>query len=255
MVTASHVAGIVGANDATTGLKGVAPDVTFGAYRVFGCEGSTESDIMIAAMERALADGMQVLNMSIGSSFQWPQYPTAVAASRLVDRGMVVVASIGNSGTSGLYAAGAPGLGDKVIGTASFDNIAVYQDAFSLSPDGTKIGYTPASGAPAAPTSGTFADGAHRHHHDSQRRVLSAAGRQPHRHGHADPSRDLLVLHQGVQCTDAPEPRASCSITTRRAFITPTVAGSPADHDSCGRGDPVRRASDQRPHCGRTRLR
>ena len=50
--------------------------MTFGAYRVFGCEGSTTSDIMLAAMEKALADDMQILNMSIGSSFQWPQYPT-----------------------------------------------------------------------------------------------------------------------------------------------------------------------------------
>ena len=152
----SHVAGIVGANDSTTALKGVAPDVTFGAYRVFGCEGSTTADIMIAAMERALKDGMQVLNMSIGSSFQWPQYPTAVAASRLVDRGMVVVASIGNSGTSGLYAAGAPGLGDKVIGTASFDNIAVTQGAFTISPDAKAIGFNPATGSPLSPKSGTF---------------------------------------------------------------------------------------------------
>ena len=68
----THVAGIVGANGA---VKGVAPDVTFGAYRVFGCEGSTTADIMIAAMERALADDMQVLNMSIGSAFQWPGVP------------------------------------------------------------------------------------------------------------------------------------------------------------------------------------
>ena len=111
---------------------------------------------MIAAMERALKDGMQVLNMSIGSSFQWPQYPTAVAASRLVDRGMVVVASIGNSGTSGLYAAGAPGLGDKVIGTASFDNIAVTQGAFTISPDAKAIGFNPATGSPLSPKSGTF---------------------------------------------------------------------------------------------------
>ena len=103
----THVAGIVGANGT---VKGVAPGVTFGAYRVFGCAGSTTSDIMVEAMERALADDMDVLNMSIGSSFQWPQYPTAQAADRLVNKGMVVVASIGNSGTSGLYAAGAPGV-------------------------------------------------------------------------------------------------------------------------------------------------
>ena len=152
----SHVAGIVGANDASNGMKGVAPGVTFGAYRVFGCEGSTTSEIMVAAMERALADGMDVLNMSIGSAFQWPQYPTAVASDRLVNKGMVVVASIGNSGTSGLYAAGAPGLGSKVIGTASFDNSHQMLPTFTISPDGTSIGYTNATAAPPAPTSGSL---------------------------------------------------------------------------------------------------
>jgi subtilisin family serine protease len=150
----THVAGIVGANGT---VKGVAPDVTFGAYRVFGCQGSTESDIMIAAMERALADGMQVLNMSIGSAYQWPQYPTAMAASRLVNKGMVVVASIGNNGANGLYAAGAPGLGDKVIGVASVDNTYVSLTTFTVSPDSRAIGYAPATGAPRPPTSGVVA--------------------------------------------------------------------------------------------------
>jgi subtilisin family serine protease len=68
----THVAGIVGASG---GIVGVAPDVTFGAYRVFGCTGYTWADIMIAAMEMALADGMDILNMSIGAAFTWPQYP------------------------------------------------------------------------------------------------------------------------------------------------------------------------------------
>ncbi|HET7706775.1 MAG TPA: S8 family serine peptidase [Thermoanaerobaculia bacterium] len=150
----SHVAGIVGANGA---LKGVAPNVTFGAYRVFGCSGTTDTDIMIAAMERALADGMQVLNMSIGSSFQWPEYPSAAAATRLVNRGVVVVCSIGNSGASGLYAASAPGVGDKVIGVASFNNTHVTSLAFSITPDGKLIGYNQATASPTAPLSGTYA--------------------------------------------------------------------------------------------------
>jgi subtilisin family serine protease len=149
----THVAGIVGANG---DLRGVAPAVTFGAYRVFGCEGSTTSDVMIAAMEMALADDMQVLNMSIGSAYQWPQYPTAQAATRLVNLGMVVVASIGNNGSNGLYAAGAPGLGQKVIGVASFDNSHVALTTFTITPDDTPIGYGPATGAPLPPTSGTY---------------------------------------------------------------------------------------------------
>jgi minor extracellular serine protease Vpr len=151
----THVAGIIGANDPTNGMKGVAPNVTFGAYRVFGCAGSTTSDIMLMAMERAYRDHMQVINMSIGSAFQWPQYPTAVAASRLVKKGVVVVASIGNNGANGLYSAGAPGLGENVIGVASFDNTSVMQSAFSISPDNKLVGFN-RSDSPISPTNGTF---------------------------------------------------------------------------------------------------
>jgi minor extracellular serine protease Vpr len=148
----THVAGIVGANGA---VKGVAPNVTFGAYRVFGCNGSTTADIMLAAMERALADGMHVLNMSIGSAFMtWPQYPTAAGADALVDAGMVVVASIGNSGADGLYSAGAPGVGNKVIGTASYDNSHVSALTFNTS-GGTQMAYLPITSTDDPPTSGT----------------------------------------------------------------------------------------------------
>jgi minor extracellular serine protease Vpr len=149
----THVAGIVGANGA---VVGVAPGVTFGAYRVFGCQGSTTADIMLAAMERALADNMDVLNMSIGSAFQWPQYPTSQASDRLVNKGMVVVASIGNNGANGLYSAGSPGLGSKVIGVASFDNTHVALNTFTVTPAGLTIGYANAAAAPLAPTSGSL---------------------------------------------------------------------------------------------------
>lgn len=148
----SHVAGIIGANGT---VKGVAPDVRFGAYRVFGCNGSTEADIMVAAMEAALKDHMQILNMSIGSAFTWPQYPTAVAANRLVKAGMVVVASIGNSGADGLWSVGAPGVGEDVIGVASMENTHVRLVTFTIDPDGSAIGYQGATAAPTPPTSGS----------------------------------------------------------------------------------------------------
>jgi minor extracellular serine protease Vpr len=155
----SHVSGIVGAsgNFGTGGARGVAPGVSFGAYRVFGCGGSTTDDVMIAAMERILDDGMNVLNMSIGDAFNtWPEAPTAKAASALVDAGVVVVASIGNSGANGVYSAGAPGVGNKVIGVASYDNSHVKLLTFTVTPAGLTAGYTNATGAPAAPTSGSL---------------------------------------------------------------------------------------------------
>ncbi len=147
----THVAGIVGANG---GVRGVAPGVTFGAYKVFGCEGSTDADIMAAAMERIAIDGADVVNISIGAAFQWPQYPTAQAADRLVQKGIVVVTSAGNSGSAGVYAVGAPGTARKVIAVASYNNTHVKNPAFSISPDGKLIGYSPANGSPTTPVSG-----------------------------------------------------------------------------------------------------
>jgi subtilisin family serine protease len=154
----THVSGIVGAsgNPATGGAKGVAPGVVFGAYRVFGCEGSTTDDIMIAAMEAVLNDEMDVLNMSIGDAFNnWPGTPTARASDRLVNKGVVVVASIGNSGASGIYSAGAPGVGEKVIGVASFDNTDASFPVFEVEPAGIDALYG-RSDSPLPPSSGTF---------------------------------------------------------------------------------------------------
>ncbi|MFY9511354.1 MAG: S8 family serine peptidase, partial [Rubrivivax sp.] len=150
----THVAGIVGANGG--GVKGVAPQAQLMAYRVFGCTGTTDSDIIVEALERAYADGAQVINQSLGSGRQWPQYPTAQASSRLVNKGVIMVASIGNNGPGGsspdgLFAAGAPGVGDKVIGVASFDNA---QRSFTVA--GTPYGYNSATGSPAAPSSGSI---------------------------------------------------------------------------------------------------
>ena len=153
----THVAGIVGANgkvnDVT--IKGVAPGVTYGAYKVFGCDGSTTEDIMLAAMERAQADGMDVVNMSIGDAFAWDTEPFAQAINTAVDEGTIVVISAGNSGANGLYSLSSAGNASKVIGVASMDNSHVELPVFTISPDGTQIGYQHATASPDAPTSGS----------------------------------------------------------------------------------------------------
>ncbi|USQ79474.1 S8 family serine peptidase [Ornithinimicrobium faecis] len=154
----SHVAGIAAGNgdEEAGGVEGVAPDAVIGAYRVFGCEGSTNADIMLSAMELSYEDGMDVVNMSIGSGWaSWPQYPTAVAADSLVDAGVVVAASIGNEGASGTFSAGAPGVSEKSIGVASYDNAMVTQNAFTYGADAVSVGYAPATGAPEPPTEGS----------------------------------------------------------------------------------------------------
>jgi minor extracellular serine protease Vpr len=62
----THVAGIAGAKGS---VIGVAPGITFGAYRVFGCNGWAADDVVVAALERALEDDMDIINMSLGGDY------------------------------------------------------------------------------------------------------------------------------------------------------------------------------------------
>ncbi|KAF8937423.1 hypothetical protein BGZ58_002731 [Dissophora ornata] len=105
----SHVAGIIGANalDIKVSPKppqpfvGVAPEVTFGAYRIFGCNGSAGEDVILAAMELAFNDGMDVINMSLGGGSSYQTNPTAVLAEKLIANGMALAGAAGNDGTDG----------------------------------------------------------------------------------------------------------------------------------------------------------
>jgi minor extracellular serine protease Vpr len=155
----SHVAGIAGANDTVTPFQGVAPNVSLYAYRVFGCEGSTASDIPIAAMERAVADGVDVVNLSLGSNFGTSSGPSAIAVDRLSLAGITVVMSAGNSGAVGLYAHGSPGSAESAISVANVENVGVYQSSFSVLRTGfttTAFGYGGMTASPTAPLTGTF---------------------------------------------------------------------------------------------------
>lgn len=151
----THVAGIVGANG---GVVGVAPDVTLAAYRVFGCGGGgTTDDVMLAAMERVYRDGADVLNLSITDDLSgWPEAPTAQAASRLVRRGIVVVAGAGNDRADGLWTMGAPAVGEDVIAAASVDNLKQPVRGFTVSPDERPVQTFAATDSQPVPTEGRF---------------------------------------------------------------------------------------------------
>jgi len=105
---------------------GVAPEADLYAVRVFGCDGSTE--MTIQAIDWAVDNGMDVINMSLGSSFGTGDDPSAVAAANAVGAGVVVVASAGNSGPSP-YLTGSPGSGDGVIAVSAIDSTASFPGA------------------------------------------------------------------------------------------------------------------------------
>ena len=122
---------------------GVAPEVDLYALRVFGCEGST--DITTQAIDWAVDNGMDVINMSLGSTYGRGDDPTAVAASNAVGAGVVVVASAGNEGPNP-YMVGAPGGGDGVIAVSAVDSTESFPGA-QLAFGGTTLEAVNANGA------------------------------------------------------------------------------------------------------------
>lgn len=122
---------------------GVAPEADLYAVRVFGCDGSTE--MTIQAIDWAVDNGMDVINMSLGSSFGTGDDPSAVAAANAVGAGVVVVASAGNSGPSP-YLTGSPGSGDGVIAVSAIDSTASFPGAI-LTVGGKKVEAINANGA------------------------------------------------------------------------------------------------------------
>ncbi len=150
----THVASIAAGNDKAKKLQGVAPDAKLGVYRAFGCNGHTGNDVILAAMERAAADGMDVVNMSLGADLaSWPNYPTAAAADAMADSGIVVTASAGNSRIKGVFANGAPSVAHTAISVGSVDNTHTRSSAFK-GPDGKLVAYTAIKATPDAPASG-----------------------------------------------------------------------------------------------------
>lgn len=60
----THVAGIIAANGK---IKGVAPNATIYAYRALGPGGSGTTEQILAAIDRAVRDKVDIINLSLGS--------------------------------------------------------------------------------------------------------------------------------------------------------------------------------------------
>jgi minor extracellular serine protease Vpr len=110
---------IYGSNNFRIG-PGVAPQATISAYRVFGCSGSTDEATLVEAIDLAVAQGADVINMSLGSPFGRTDEPSAVASDNAALAGTVVVTSAGNSGANG-YIVGAPSVANRAISVAAVD--------------------------------------------------------------------------------------------------------------------------------------
>jgi minor extracellular serine protease Vpr len=115
--TGPYNASTISGNQWTVG-PGVAPKADLYSVRVFGCAGST--NVTVDAIEWAVANDMDVINMSLGSPFGSKDDPSAVASTNAAKAGVIVVTSAGNNGPS-QYITGSPGTAEGAIATAAND--------------------------------------------------------------------------------------------------------------------------------------
>jgi subtilisin family serine protease len=121
----TSVAGIIANKADNVGLTGVAPRVKIMDLRIFPTKGGATSRDIIKALDYATRNGAHVVNMSLsrrGCRDIEPEYRAALQAA--LDKGLILVASAGNEGTScvnfpaaypGVIAVGATGREGRVV--------------------------------------------------------------------------------------------------------------------------------------------
>lgn len=92
----THVAGIIAGADNTIGILGVAPKAWLYAVKVLNKNGSGFTSDIIEGLQWSVGNGIQVVNMSLGTSSDIQSMHDAITAA--YNAGIVLVASAGNSG-------------------------------------------------------------------------------------------------------------------------------------------------------------
>ena len=114
----TQVAGILAADGQ---LKGIAPDSKIISYKVSEDGESVSSDLIIKAVQRAMEDDVDIINISLGVNRTNPKIDQVV--SQAIESGIVVVTAAGNDGP-GLGTIGSPGINPNSITVgASYNNI------------------------------------------------------------------------------------------------------------------------------------
>lgn len=119
------ILGIIGMQDGSFspfGLVGVAPEATIGMYRIFGCDGGSEDDVLLQAFQQAAADAVDVLSISLGSIQQWEDDdPFSIVTANLEAAGIAVIAAAGNDGGAPALTS-SPASGPKAISVGCAQN-------------------------------------------------------------------------------------------------------------------------------------
>ena len=119
----THVAGIIAAHGtAPTGVRGIAPAVTLMSYRVFGKQSGDASNFAIAkAIDKAVLDGCDLINLSLGGGDQDEVTHKAIHDAR--NQGTLAIIAAGNNGRKPVSF---PGSDSLAIAVSAFGRKGTY---------------------------------------------------------------------------------------------------------------------------------
>lgn len=122
----THVAGIAAAvGNNGKGGAGIAPDAQIYAYSVMDSDGHMLDEYILRAINRAVDDGVEVINMSLGSGYYNGNEESVI--EKAYQNGVAIFAAAGNEATNGYEF------------PASYDNVC---SIAAIMQDGSKAGFT-----------------------------------------------------------------------------------------------------------------
>jgi subtilisin family serine protease len=134
----THCAGIIAAVDNDIGVIGVAPEAFLYAYKVLDSSGSGYESDVIAAINQAVIDGIQIISMSLGSD--GASSTLELACNNAQAAGVLLVAAAGNDyrGNKRIEwdTVDYPGRFDSVIAVGATDQ---YDEKASFSSTGPNV--------------------------------------------------------------------------------------------------------------------
>lgn len=145
----THVAGIIGARDNGIGCNGIAPEcsiISIKALEKSGSRGVGKTSWVCAGIRRAIAEGADIINLSLGGTSVKDELLLTVIQEAM-DEGIVVVCAAGNiTGTPQVFYPGAyeetiavsalKQLGDSMTFASAYSN---YGDWIDISAPGSSI--------------------------------------------------------------------------------------------------------------------
>lgn len=155
------VAGVRTAGPLAT-ISGVAPKAWLGNYKVFGSPGmndETTDDAVLKALDDAIADGMDIVNLSLGYDLapRLADDPQVEAIERATKAGVIVVVAAGNNGPNpGTIAS--PATAPSAIAVGASHNDRTFAASAEISGSGTFVAVNAESTPDLGSVSGTMMD-------------------------------------------------------------------------------------------------